>query len=672
MLQNLIANAFDDIEYEDENSTDNSIYDETQRNSSRYKSYEQNDSTGNMNDYKESSLNGTDQLRVLYEVRVREINSLSKQLDEVKSELKLERETAQRKILLLEADCEKTRLSLKQSQNLLVENKRSLDDKNEEIFQLKESIVNINSSKEKGEEEIRYWKSTTDELQQRIHMIEKGINTQVSEKQIRSRYENEIDDLQNALCVCNKKLEKKDQDYRILQNDLKEANNAREMVMSDKAQVINSMTSSLEKAQEQNQLMLSKISDLQIEKQTIQHELLSIKSMMKNKDDTVSNNYHEMISTLQNELKRTLEEQSHKRNEIMRLENIIKEFRDNKTQDDITKKNYEMRDNVNKQVVEDLSKRNNNILEENSDLKDTITQLEKEIKELKNNRLLEENSHEKSSSDYNEECDRLKRELNILHEQMIEHKFWKERYTLCEEQCLKLQDTLAQLNTKLFDAQMTINTLKEKLALKEERDSLIEILKTKAAMFEDYMANKPTPVTTQDKNVCTETIDEPEATENNKDLQSIILSAENNAFEKVKHVFGSKLLELEKMLEAQNIQFTVLSEENKNLKEKIMFDRSAFSELSDMWTNESKKLNVAIKSLVFKNSELTEAVHKLTTRNKEAELTYKTMNSKLTDANNYINVLKVSNKRHEEHLLSEYNRVTKKFQHVLETIQKRV
>lgn len=92
-------------------------YDESSINSSTNVSADETDQYGFIQKYKDTSMNN--QLKVLYEVRVREIKTLSEQLENIQAEFNCYKNDTKRQILLLEAEKDKINISYKQSQEIL-------------------------------------------------------------------------------------------------------------------------------------------------------------------------------------------------------------------------------------------------------------------------------------------------------------------------------------------------------------------------------------------------------------------------------------------------------------------------------------------------------------------------------------------------------------------------
>lgn len=95
-------------------------YDESSLNSSVNVSVEETDQYGLLAKYRDASIDN--QLKVLYEVRVREIMTLKKQLEDVQNEFDHYKNDKKKQLILLEADKDKINITYKQAQDIICEN----------------------------------------------------------------------------------------------------------------------------------------------------------------------------------------------------------------------------------------------------------------------------------------------------------------------------------------------------------------------------------------------------------------------------------------------------------------------------------------------------------------------------------------------------------------------
>lgn len=95
--------------------------------------------------YKNASMD--DQIKILYEVRVREVKTLSEQLENIRAEFTAYKNETKKRILLLEAEKDQSQVSLKQSQAILVS-------KTEEIIKSKKDSDNLKIVINKLEEDL--------------------------------------------------------------------------------------------------------------------------------------------------------------------------------------------------------------------------------------------------------------------------------------------------------------------------------------------------------------------------------------------------------------------------------------------------------------------------------------------------------------------------------------
>lgn len=101
-LQNLLTAALDDFNYDEStvNSSTNVSLDEVQEN------------------YRQAS-EPNEQLKVLYDVRVRELNNLKQEYDNFKTQAKKDNDLLKNKLLLSEAEMRQLKISLKNAEDLL-------------------------------------------------------------------------------------------------------------------------------------------------------------------------------------------------------------------------------------------------------------------------------------------------------------------------------------------------------------------------------------------------------------------------------------------------------------------------------------------------------------------------------------------------------------------------
>ncbi|XP_066157176.1 putative leucine-rich repeat-containing protein DDB_G0290503 [Euwallacea fornicatus] len=186
-LQNLLQANLDDFNYEDStinSSTNTSVL-----------------SNDNLNHLYKKAITPDEQLKVLYEVRCREIETLKHDFDKVKFEKDKEIESLKKQNLLLEGEIRQLQISLKNSGNLLVDKTetvstliKTLEQKEGQIDKFKEIVAN-------HETDLIAYKSEVAELHVKLQS-QKGLlnlDAKYNSEELKKSLENQIDLLQGTL-----------------------------------------------------------------------------------------------------------------------------------------------------------------------------------------------------------------------------------------------------------------------------------------------------------------------------------------------------------------------------------------------------------------------------------------------------------------------------------------
>lgn len=665
-LQNMMAYAFDDIG-DEENSTINSSFDVSTSGhvlTSGLTGYEESSrqtSEINLDDqYLNAQFNSTEPLQVLYQVQDRELKRLHAELNGLRGEKEKEITGLKRKMLLIENEHNGTNISLKQCQDLLVEKKRDIDDHLNEINNLKDTIDNITLAKRNSDEEAQLWKSKYMEIEQKMNLIDQGIYVPVPERQIRNKYEQEISDLQQSLEQSQKNLENAIKAKSIAENEMKELKQSHEFLAMEKEEQVHTLYSQLENSKFQCHNLTDRIGSLEKEYQ-------NLTNMLNNTTKEQDLPYTGSTKILQQELKRSLDDQKLKRDEIIKLEKQIEEqnnievelrkkindvdakynkiLNDNqiiqKEKETLTEKINELTTNIDelttkleqtfKVKLENLEIECRKVKTENKDLIQKLEDMKRENIEQNARRQTQIESR-RSSYDtvkINSEIEMLKMQNEQLYKQLedtnkvnkdielqslkkiqelqtemkptasdkkvqiieeqyqllknqnaklqkqvndaeVNSELYKNQSEKYEKLCLEIQETCVEQKSNLHECHSKISELEGQMILKNKRDDLLEDLQQKALMFERYMKNK-SDVSMHNKSVNTD------ESEHSKDI------IQKNDLEKIIKVHHEKYIEL--------------SNENKTLKEKIMFDRTALNELTEVWHKEMNRLNSLVKEL---------------------------------------------------------------------------
>ncbi|XP_044270748.1 intracellular protein transport protein USO1-like [Tribolium madens] len=197
--------------------------------------------------------NQQEQLKILYDVRVREINRLQKEFDKYKEEKIKEIGILKNKATLAEAEIRHLQISLTNSESLLVE-------KNQIINNLKQDLVlkdtNIESFKKILEEqnlEICTYKSTINELQLKLadnNPFSTGARKANSEE-LQKAHQDQIISLETLYQEQSKKVQILEKEKVRLEEDLKKLMKSKNEVEEENNMTIMALSKKLQNAQQQ-------------------------------------------------------------------------------------------------------------------------------------------------------------------------------------------------------------------------------------------------------------------------------------------------------------------------------------------------------------------------------------------------------------------------------------
>lgn len=199
-----------------------------------------------------------------------------------------------------------------------------------------------------------------------------------------------------------------------------------------------------------------------------------------------------------------------------------------------------------------------------------------------------------------------------------------------DEENLRLQGKNANLNSELTAAQIQIIEMSDKIEQFESQGELIEDMKKKSHIFQEYMNEQITlRLSQRGANAAAVT----NTATNTSDVADKSIDEENKA---------QKVEMLNSILEKKNEHFQILLDENKCLKEKIVFDRTALNELTEAWYTEINRLKLVADTSNEKNAELEEKVKTLSKNIALWQGQFMCLTSKLCCANEVFNRFEVS------------------------------
>ncbi|XP_043282129.1 centrosomal protein of 152 kDa isoform X2 [Venturia canescens] len=325
------------------------------------------------NAYKAAEYNSKEQLEVLYSVRMREIQQLTEELQQLYTEKENEKDQMGRKLALAQAEIERSNLSRNQAQNALVDAKAEIVDLQTQVTSLKENVAVLEKTNQNLSHELTVARDSVIDLQQKIAVLERvqtlHANDKTQEKFLKQAQEKhgiEIRNMQTQIDLLTDKLNVKESSYVSLEQKLADVRRAHETLMVEKADTVNRLSQALEdsqtqcrnlmasnQAQEMMQLqarvkiltrekeeLQSSVHDLQHKLEAAKNDAMQYDSLLATSLEDESDSIRQLklgdpqnrsrgkgsddvANKLRGELQRCLAGQAVKRKEIHRLENTL-------------------------------------------------------------------------------------------------------------------------------------------------------------------------------------------------------------------------------------------------------------------------------------------------------------------------------------------------------------
>ncbi|KAK5642832.1 hypothetical protein RI129_008999 [Pyrocoelia pectoralis] len=519
------------------------------------------------NKYRETTAN--EQLKVLYDIRVHEVENLNKQMEKLKFEFKEQEKGYKRQIALFEAENQRKTVSLRESQNLR-------EDENSVLRQLNMDLE-----------------------QQRI-LSQNGfpLKSAVADKEFQESQRNKIDQLEKALSRMMEEIEHKDRKCEQLEEEFKRNICNRDNDLLQKNVVINTLTDNNERLLWQYQ------------------ELLKVTNEQKEKLQS-TNNHH-------------LEKELNKIREKEKLETLSKEIRsevtkhfethlsllkcDNQTlKDELSIKEKEFSDlykemqalsavNVEKCDLENNIKKLYGTLNEMTLEKDVLVKKlkvcedEKKLLENQQTRFITENQLVKVLKTENENLQKMVTDLQVSHcrdERSVQTSLPfvnNQDYTNSQEQLSTAHNRIVVLENQVKHLQEENSQLQVKIGLEKERESLIRKLQQKAAEFEKIIQKRQKH--NKGVSVGTNTSHEYDSSLLKVQHETLLYQTETKLLQKLKKEYDEKL---SKAISEHNTlreckKCVKLQEECEKLNDLRQQDRDAVLNLFTMWEDKFLQL----------------------------------------------------------------------------------
>ncbi|KAM3961122.1 LOW QUALITY PROTEIN: chromosome segregation ATPase asterless [Aphomia sociella] len=189
----------------------------------------------------------SEQLKVMYEMRVKECQQLAAQIETMDSETEGLRARLEAAI----NDRDKTELSLQEAHHLLASSKHKLIELELQVTTLKNKLLESDQDKEQLKMELRSANISLQDVQQRLHTLQvaHSHDTDALFREQQDRHREEMDRLQNDLLKAKNRLEEKEKEIKTLERRCMERDREKEEILIEKGGTINRLASELEAAQ---------------------------------------------------------------------------------------------------------------------------------------------------------------------------------------------------------------------------------------------------------------------------------------------------------------------------------------------------------------------------------------------------------------------------------------
>ncbi|XP_075984478.1 uncharacterized protein LOC142982064 [Anticarsia gemmatalis] len=211
--------------------------------------YYQQEYRGHMNGINncEREYMNNEQLKVMYEIRVKECQQLAGQMQKLDTEI----DSLRARLAAAINDRDKAELSLQEAHHLLASSKHKLIELEQQVNNLSEKLMESDQEKEQLKLELRSANISLQDVQQRLHTLQVAHthDTDAIFREQQERHREEMDRLQNDLTKAKNRLDEKENEIKTLERRCMEKDREKEDILIEKGATINRLASELESAQ---------------------------------------------------------------------------------------------------------------------------------------------------------------------------------------------------------------------------------------------------------------------------------------------------------------------------------------------------------------------------------------------------------------------------------------
>ncbi|KAK4871658.1 hypothetical protein RN001_015782 [Aquatica leii] len=588
-VHNLLSHAMGQFNFDEQSTLNSSITSNEGENSIIH-------NNRSLREYREANLN--DQLKTLYDVRVREVESLNKDIDKLKKEFSEQQTQLKKQLTLMEAEYQRKNISLTESQHLLVEKTELIIKLNEELNILKTNVQKLEHTMKESQEENEVLRQLNMELEKQILITQKGfpLLSNTVDKEFQESQRVKIQQLEHALQQAHEEIINSNSQHKKLQEELKRNIADRDNDILEKTMFINALSNENHNLQQQSQEYTkiieeqkSKLDLTNTKGQHLEEELRKFKEKRQITEELREVIWKEAREEFQSQLSSiNLENQKLKEQlNIAKIQNQELQFYVERTSC-LEIKNSDLEDKYEKlqgkynQVnneVDVLSKKLTQSEEEKNLLQEQHAQLLADSQLLKALKIEKETLQEKIAAlEVNTSLDErgLQTSLPFVGQSEFIH---------LQEQLAAAHGKINKLENQIKLLQDDNSKLQIKIGLEQERETLIKELQQKAAKFEKMIQQKQQNDTSQKASVGVNTVPESDTSLLKVKHDTLLYQSEAKLHKKLKKEFDEKLVKaiidyntLHKCKECKSLQ-----EEITKLTEMRQYDREAVVKLITMW-----------------------------------------------------------------------------------------
>ncbi|KAF5285286.1 hypothetical protein FQR65_LT13276 [Abscondita terminalis] len=441
-----------------------------------------------------------EQLTALYDVKVRDVETLTLELDKLKEDFYEQQNKFRKQVTLLEAENRQKNMSLAESQNLLVEKAEQYMKLKEDMNELKTSIQSYDMKLKELQDENAVLREMNMGLEQQMVITQKGfpLLSSTEDKQFQESQRVKIQQLEHSLQLSQEETHRTNQQFKKLQEEMKRNICDRDNDILEKKMLIISLTNDNQHLQQQlldgAKTIEELKSKLELTSNHLEEDLRKLQQKRQITEEIRENIWKEATMEFQPQIT-CLNMDNQKLREELALSKVMV----NEVQRHIEQtRTLEIRNKDLENILEKLQNKYDENVVKLSTLSKKLKECEEERNELQEyqNQILADNQVLKALKIENENLQKEIVQLKVKSsndERAIQTSlpFVTNAEVSCiQEKLQTAQGVINKLEEQVQILQDDNSKLQTKAKLEHEREFLIKELQKKATMFEKIIQQK--------------------------------------------------------------------------------------------------------------------------------------------------------------------------------------